>query len=182
MANKYYIGFVFENGGVITDGPLIVTTNDPKKKAWKWEVSCPNCETKTWKFTSTLMKLKYPCKRCYDNSLKRHDDLPARKQAYRSLCSNAKSRGYEVNLSFDEFLELAKQNCYYCDEEPKERPGPKTWQAKAKLNGIDRQDNTQGYTKSNSVPCCAQCNWAKKDLSMKEWEKWLQRIRKKELM
>lgn len=176
MAKKYYIGFVLGNGGVITDGPLIVDTSNPNKKAWKWEVTCPNCQTKTWKFTNTLVGLKYPCKKCYDNSLKRYDDMPAKKAAYRSLRSNAKSRGYPVDISFEQFLDLAQKDCYYCGDKPKQRAGIKSWQNKAKLNGIDRKDNTLGYTIANSVPCCQQCNWAKKDLSIKDWESWLSRI------
>ena len=176
MAKKYYIGFVFENGGVITNGPRIIDTNNPSKKAWKWEVSCPNCNTKTWKFSNTLVGLKYPCKRCYDNSMKRHDELPAQKMAYQSLRSNAKSRHYSVEISFDEFLALAKKNCYYCGVEPGERPGPKAWQAKAKLSGIDRKDNRLGYTNENSVPCCYQCNWSKRDLPIEEWQAWIKRL------
>lgn len=171
MRTKYYVGYVFENGAVITSGPLI-----PDKRTRKWEIECSVCKTKAWKFSSTLKKLKYPCKKCYDNSLKTYDDSSAKKAAYRSLCSNAKSRGYSVNISFEQFLDLAEQDCYYCGDKPRERPGVKSWHASAKLNGIDRKNNMLGYTAENSVPCCQQCNWAKKDLTMEEWAEWVGRL------
>ena len=42
---------------------------------------------------------------------------------------------------------LLDKECYYCHYYKKEE-----------VNGIDRVDNTKGYTKENSVSCCEMCN------------------------
>jgi hypothetical protein len=35
------------------------------------------------------------------------------------------------------------------------------------FNGLDRIDNRKGYVSDNIVPCCSDCNLAKRDLSIK---------------
>jgi hypothetical protein len=176
---KYYIGYIFDHGGVIVDGPL--KERDGKGKQYsKWKVRCPNCNTETWKFSNTLTGLKYPCKRCYDNSMKLYENEgPAIRKAFMSLKSNAKSRGLSVELSEDNFFEIAKNKCIYCDASPTEKTPPKKWQISVYLNGIDRVDNSIGYTVENSVACCKQCNWSKKDLTLEEWNLWIDMIIKK---
>ena len=44
------------------------------------------------------------------------------------------------------------------------------------LMGIDRKDNTLGYTLENSVPCCPTCNFAKRGLSVIEFIEWARRV------
>lgn len=59
---------------------------------------------------------------------------------------------------------LVVQNCNYCNF----LPNP--------VNGIDRKDNSLGYTKDNSVPCCHKCNRAKMDMKYDEWNDWIERL------
>lgn len=173
---KYYIGYIFDHGGIIVDGPQQFKPEN-KKGYVKWKVRCPNCKTETWKFSNTLTKLKYPCKKCYDNSMKLYDDEgPAIRKAFMSLKTNAKSRKLAVNISENEFFKIAKNPCIYCGEKPTEKTPPKKWQVPTYLNGIDRVDNSIGYTLENSVPCCRQCNWAKRDLTLQEWNNWIDMI------
>lgn len=40
-------------------------------------------------------------------------------------------------------------------------------------NGIDRVDNSKGYTSDNCVPCCWACNNAKKNNSSSEFLAWV---------
>lgn len=75
------------------------------------------------------------------------------KTRYAQYIRSAKNRGIVFNLSFKYFLKLILSNCTYCGEPPNP------------LNGVDRYDNGKGYTKSNSVPCCRDCNWMKGDMS-----------------
>lgn len=174
---KYFIGYVFENGGEIVDGPL-VGKYDNGFKYYKWKVKCPNCLVETWKFSNTLKSLIYPCKRCYDNSMKKFDSTPAIKRAFISLKSNAKSRNISVTISEEDFFYMASKNCHYCDSPPIYKNGPKEWQKRVLLNGIDRVDNNFGYSMDNIVSCCEQCNWAKKDLTIEEWNKWIDMLLK----
>jgi hypothetical protein len=61
---------------------------------------------------------------------------------------NAKRRGMEFSIG-DSISTLMKRPCVYCGA----MANP--------FNGIDRMDNSLGYSEANSVSCCKQCNWGK---------------------
>lgn len=81
-------------------------------------------------------------------------------------------RAREKNLSFtlskEQFKSLIDSDCYYCGAKPSNsfvqhnRPLPV-------YQGIDRLDNTKGYTPDNVVPACIVCNKMKKALSHDEF-------------
>ena len=84
--------------------------------------------------------------------IRRQQQLP--RGRYRRLVYSAKHgrkrRSIELRLTFEEYVELIKQPCFYCgDDLPTDG------------SGLDRKDNTKGYVKENLVPCCEQCNKAK---------------------
>jgi len=88
---------------------------------------------------------------------------------YRTKRSNAITRDLEFKLSLDEFENIVKQNCFYCDKKDTKTitNGTTTWQLLA--NGIDRIDSALGYTIANCVPCCERCNIAKRTMSADEY-------------
>jgi hypothetical protein len=43
-------------------------------------------------------------------------------------------------------------------------------------SGLDRVDNTVGYTLDNVVPACKACNHAKVDMSYAEFTAWIARL------
>lgn len=63
---------------------------------------------------------------------------------YSSYKSGAIKRGHVFNLGLQEFVHLLANSCYYC--------------GKAEAMGVDRLNNSVGYTKENSVSCCHFCN------------------------
>lgn len=65
----------------------------------------------------------------------------------------ATSRGYLFSLTFDEFMTFWQKPCHYCGDN-------------IETVGIDRVDNSHGYTLKNSVPCCKTCNDMKKTLDV----------------
>ena len=71
---------------------------------------------------------------------------------YTEIKSKAKTRNLEFSLTYQEFLMFDGKPCYYCDS-------PKV------SIGLDRTDNTKGYTLSNVVACCKQCNIMKQFFS-----------------
>ncbi len=71
----------------------------------------------------------------------------------------ARSRGLSFDLEKDEFIGMALANCYYCNRIPYSDMESFLY------NGIDRVDNEQGYTSSNCVTCCKECNHAKHTLT-----------------
>jgi hypothetical protein len=175
---KYHVGYVFDHGGVIVDGPLRLVGKKGNSYI-KWKLRCPNCKTEDWKFSNTLMGKKYPCKRCYDKSMRREDFWPAVKKAFISIRSNARARGIEVGLSEKDYFKIATNECFYCGIPPQEKPAPKDWQPSVFLHGLDRVDNSKGYFVENCVSCCYQCNWSKRDLSLEDWKGWISRIMEK---
>ena len=74
---------------------------------------------------------------------------------------NALRKGRVFDLDEPTFRSLVQDPCRYCGADPS--------------GGIDRRENGEGYTLVNSVPCCAQCNYAKRDLTEEEFSSWLRR-------
>lgn len=74
-------------------------------------------------------------------------------------------RGAPWELSPDEAVRLITAPCHYCGTPPRTRIRDTSFYR----NGIDRKDNSKGYTKDNCVPCCWRCNRAKNILSADEF-------------
>lgn len=69
--------------------------------------------------------------------------------------NKAKKRGIEWLLSFEEYSELIKLPCYYCENqlgEPVKRS-----------SGLDRLDSNGDYEPTNVVSCCYTCNCIKNE-------------------
>jgi len=101
--------------------------------------------------------------------------------AFNRLYHTYKKKAWKKNFEFDftkkEFKEITKKNCFYCGIEPKQSAGPTIKGFGYYLyNGIDRLNNSIGYTKENSVPCCGQCNVAKNDYSKDSFFDWIKRV------
>lgn len=90
------------------------------------------------------------------------DEEYRRRQNFHNYRNGAARRGYQWNLALENFLTITDQSCVYCGLTP--------------AKGIDRKDNSQGYLPENSVPCCKQCNLAKRDMTEREFFAWLQRL------
>lgn len=69
---------------------------------------------------------------------------------WKRLNKAASSRGHIVTLTLSEFKGLLIQSCHYCGS-ALPRQG----------YGVDRVDNSKGYTMDNVVACCTLCNWTK---------------------
>jgi hypothetical protein len=87
------------------------------------------------------------------------------------LLRQAAQRGYEVTLTYEEFLIFTKiSKCHYCKS-------ALTWspyniiERKTCRHNIDRMDNDKGYSRDNCVVCCARCNRAKSNhFTYDEWK------------
>lgn len=87
-------------------------------------------------------------------------------RVYATYASGARMKDLEFFLSHDEFRLLTKGNCHYCNVEPSNKIQSNN--REYIYNGIDRKNNDLGYTIDNCVPCCTQCNKAKRNLSYEE--------------
>ena len=75
---------------------------------------------------------------------------------------SAKKRNHTFELSFEDFKEVFHGKCDYCGKEDS--------------RGVDRVKNLIGYTKENSVPCCAMCNKMKWRYSKEEFLNQIKKI------
>lgn len=67
---------------------------------------------------------------------------------FRDGKQSARSRGHSWELTFDQYKSLiVDKKCHYCN-------GPL---CKSGV-GLDRKDNSIGYTYINVIPCCGTCN------------------------
>lgn len=91
----------------------------------------------------------------------------------------AKKRGHEYKLTEEQFKEITQKDCYYCGAKPNNISYHKQSNGTYTYNGIDRVDNTKGYTMDNVVPCCKDCNGAKGKLTLQEFKDLIERIYKR---
>jgi hypothetical protein len=88
--------------------------------------------------------------------------------------AQARKRSLEFSILQEEFKILTKQQCHYCGCPPSQEHcagfGAYVY------NGLDRVDNSGGYTIKNCVPCCNRCNRAKGTASLAEFSVWLKQL------
>lgn len=72
--------------------------------------------------------------------------------------SNSGKRDILFSLSKEEFRVLTSQVCFYCSADPQQVMWNFNRTGNYLYNGIDRRDNTVGYTVKNCLPCCGNCN------------------------
>lgn len=102
--------------------------------------------------------------------------LSSKKYIYYDYKSKSKKKGRIFELSFEEFVVLAQQNCFYCGSKPGNVKKSEHNNGDFVYNGIDRKDNTKGYTIENCVPCCKTCNGAKSKMSYKDFMLWIKNL------
>lgn len=84
----------------------------------------------------------------------------------------AKLRNHVFELTKEQFLALTKGNCFYCGAPPSQihlHTNRRKTDTGYLYNGVDRMDNTKGYTVENSVSCCGTHNFMKKKLSAQDF-------------
>ena len=82
---------------------------------------------------------------------------------YSQYMSGAKKRGYEFSITLEEFTAHYYLDCCYCGD-------------KVDGIGLDRVDNTKGYTSDNIVACCENCNRLKMDRDLPDWINHMKKI------
>lgn len=146
------------------------------RKMWLWECRC-KCGNIIYTRTRALLK-ENPVSSCIECGYKRmaakntlSDNLSLQKRIFRNYKRGAKNRGYSWEISFEDFQSLIQKNCSYCNKEPQVNKGEEPYFRNEgfKRNGIDRRENSIGYTKQNVTTCCSRCNRMKLDMSEEEF-------------
>ena len=88
--------------------------------------------------------------------------------------------GYnDGDLSVEQFFSLSRMNCYYCNSEPSNIV---TNYNKKKIylhSGLDRISCDLPHNYDNVVPCCKYCNYGKRDMTLDDFNKWIDKLTKK---
>ena len=147
--------------------------NDPH---WRKYAECKcDCGNIFISRTDALCNKK-GCKQCgaaYGGKRRILDNFEAAKRNfYSAYKGNASSRNLEFSLSRDDFDNIISKKCTYCGMSPQDQSylskSTKKYD-KFYASGIDRLDNSLGYTLDNCVPCCTKCNMMKKTMSYTEF-------------
>lgn len=71
--------------------------------------------------------------------------------SFRGYVARAKRKGLSFDLTRHDYNALVNGACFYCKRAADD----------LHVNGIDRMDNSAGYTLNNCVTCCSECNQMK---------------------
>ena len=95
---------------------------------------------------------------------------------YKANARHSRAGVREFVLSKDDAMKLFKDVCFYCGKPPsKIKKTPKNY-GEFVYNGIDRKDNSKGYTLDNCVSCCEFCNFMKSDTPFDNFIEWIRKV------
>jgi hypothetical protein len=96
---------------------------------------------------------------------------------FRQYRYQALHRKIAFSLDLVTFSSKTKADCYYCGKPAGQfSEGSSNKDTHYVYNGLDRVNNALGYTVENTVPCCADCNRAKRTRIQDEFIAWAKRI------
>lgn len=133
-----------------------------------WNCIC-SCGENLVVFATNLKKGNTTSCGCHHKSIVTGNGLSSAKSYYRHYEINAKRRNYAFEITFDQFYRLSQGNCTYCGIYPKQVHTAPECSNTFTYNGIDRRDNSIGYTIDNCYPCCGRCNRAKMNMSHEDF-------------
>ena len=102
--------------------------------------------------------------------------ISTRNMIIRTYKDNAKRINAVWELSIDEVVNLFSGNCFYCGCPPSRTRKTLNKHGSFTYNGIDRLDNTKGYSTNNVVSCCTVCNFKKHSMSYQEFFNWVMKV------
>lgn len=143
---------------------------------WKMRCDCGNeFERPSYYLTKGFTK-SCGCKKFMPTGRPRIADNGAHiNQLFGHYIRSAKERNIEFSITKTDAKRLFESNCFYCGIEPKISYTSKNLSGEYAWNGIDRKDNSKGYTIENCVSCCKMCNFAKSNYSLEDFTAWIKR-------
>ena len=97
-------------------------------------------------------------------------------QLFRGIKYSAVRRKKKFKLTKEQVRDLVTRPCRYCGALPAQRSRSLRCNGDFLYNGIDRVDNSLGYVEGNVVPCCGQCNNAKRTIGAEEFKAWIVQV------
>jgi len=160
-------------------------TNKRGESTWFCECSCGNQVVVIG--TKLRSGNTRSCGCLHKERMSESHKLPSGEAAFNRILNcikrNAKSRGYKWQLTKEQVQTSIQQPCYYCGAEPNQGSNLSSICNGVYLyNGIDRVDNSKGYTFNNIVPCCGICNKAKNSQTVEQFKAWIHAVNERFLV
>lgn len=156
-------------------GKLLLILFDKNKRKWLCKCDCGN---ETYAHGTDMKSGKHLGCKCsnYGPQINRRlpNNLGPKNEIFRRYKSRSKKKKIQFNITFDQFIKMIEQNCFYCGSEPLSKLSKNY--VEYMYNTIDRIDNNKGYTYDNVVTCCHMCNFSKRENSLNEWKNWILQI------
>jgi len=136
---------------------IIVKVTKSNKKYNTYYFRCSNCNSEIVAQNSQLKTHSGKCRRCTQLGI-------PYLHIYNEL-KNHHNKNKEFNLSFEEFIDLIKEEkCHYCHKKIIFNKHSKFMnKGLSRAYQLDRKDNSIGYKKDNLVVACWRCNKFKSD-------------------
>lgn len=156
----------------------LVNIDLSNKRNHEWETICDCGNIKVTNSYCLKYKKTKSCG-CYQkemflkSSVKYTSDIALNGLVYEYKIG-AKKRNLIFELSHNEVKSLSSSDCYYCGTAP--FCVKNVNKHSITYNGIDRVDNSKGYTIDNVVTCCKICNVAEHDLSYIDFINWVKKL------
>lgn len=161
------IGTVFSRLTVLEETAPKLTEGGGSRKCYKVRCECG----KTFITIGTSLKHKRvtECSSCaYQKRPQSTKRLTQEERMFtKTIVDRCKAHNIPYSITAADYITVAKKACHYCGAPPIIKGAHMTRHAEIPIpvNGIDRVDNTLGYTIENIVPCCSICNSMKSTLS-----------------
>jgi len=122
--------------------------------------------------------LSSPKKRVYDKTLNPEQSYLKKIYTVQKCDANPNHRNIYWNLTFEQWSDMIQQSCHVCGASPTLREGKVHMMVgtRVPINGLDRIDNSIGYTLNNVRPCCSTCNYMKHRLNENEFLNHIKKI------
>lgn len=158
---------------------LVLTEHAPGAPGRRrWVTRC-DCGVETIKLASNLIGgVTHSCgclqREASAKAQRRYVGNPALNFKVTSVISSAKRRRVLVTVDRIDIATLLVLPCFYCGAPPANEVRRRGHSVVC--GGIDRVDNARGYEVGNIVPCCEECNMAKRTMSAPQFLAWAKRV------
>ena len=135
------------------------------------------CGNDTWVESVKLRRKHTQSCGCYRSDFKKLKSGEAvRNNILDDYKRGASKRNFSWTISDDTFDRLLGGQCVYCCSPPSRVRKGRRGNGDFVYNGIDRVNSSLGYDDDNVVSCCYVCNRAKSDMTLQEFNSWIERL------
>ena len=188
--NNVKIGKVInEAGNTFGQWKVIARAENKKDGSARWLCVCA-CGTERAVSANTLREGTTLSCGCALKTLRKESRSlnTIEKTIFRGYRTGALSRGHVFELTLKEVEKLLYSDCTYCGDSPNDikyfntKNNGKDVTHFIFTNGIDRVDNTKGYTLENCVTCCKMCNQLKSNHTLETFFEKISKIYNKRIL